>query len=69
MNEADTPTTDRASRELARHSYDSECERLAEHFLADFSGIYPLAVKDLAQTIQEAVEDWLRPHIEGPAND
>lgn len=40
------------------YSYDSECERLAEHFLQDRPTAYPLVKRELAQAIQDAVENW-----------
>ncbi len=43
----------------SRHSYDEECERLARNFLADDPGATDTDAQDLAQHIQEAVEDWL----------
>jgi hypothetical protein len=39
-------------------SYDTQCKVLAEHFLADEPGATPEDAHDLAQTIQDAVEDW-----------
>lgn len=41
-------------------SYDSECEVLARHFLADETNAPEAAVKELAQQIQETVEDFLQ---------
>jgi hypothetical protein len=38
-------------------SYDTQSERLAEHFLSDHRHT-PEQVADLAQTIQDAVEGW-----------
>lgn len=37
-------------------AYDEECERLAEHFLHGTTR--RASVVDLAQAIQNAVEDW-----------
>lgn len=47
-----------------KYSYDEECERLARHFLADHIPTNEM-VRDLAQRLQEAVEEWfdLRPEI------
>lgn len=38
------------------YSYDEKCEALAEYFL---DGKRPESLKDFAQHIQQAVEDWL----------
>ncbi len=38
-------------------AYDPECEELAAYFLADSKD--ELAKRELAQHIQDAVEDWL----------
>jgi hypothetical protein len=51
-----------------RFSYDEQCADLAEHFLSDEvphnNGPEKCAhcelVRKLAQTIQDAIEDWLR---------
>lgn len=47
-----------------KYSYDEECEVLARHFLADQIPTDEM-VRDLAQRLQEAVEEWfdLRPEI------
>ena len=50
---------------LKKISYDPACETLADHFLVDYPTVHPEARKDLAQTIQEAVEDWCAEHLEG----
>lgn len=42
-----------------RFSYDAQCEELAEHFLSDETHDHE-HVQKLAQTIQDAIEDWLR---------
>jgi hypothetical protein len=39
-------------------SYDSTCEELAEAFLADHQPFTHAEKEDLAQTIQNAIEDW-----------
>lgn len=39
-------------------NYDSACERLAEHFLGQ--NAERDAVEELAQHVQDAVEDWMR---------
>lgn len=39
-------------------SYDSECLKLADHFLQDSPPEISRKRNDLAQTIQGAVEDW-----------
>jgi hypothetical protein len=38
--------------------YDVKCGELAEHFLADHPAPGPRLTKELAQTIQDAIEDW-----------
>ena len=53
-------TTDRKSD---RFSYDQDCEDLAVKFLDDSTPAVralPEAKEKLAQTIQDAIEDWLR---------
>jgi hypothetical protein len=40
------------------YSYDGACETLAEHFLSTVAERD--AVKELAQHIQDAVEDWFQ---------
>jgi hexokinase len=42
-----------------RFSYDARCEDLAEYFLSD-EAHDDEHVQKLAQTIQDAIEDWLR---------
>lgn len=47
-----------------KYSYDEECERLARHFLndeftPDETRAFVRASRDLAQSIQECVEDWI----------
>lgn len=42
-----------------RFSYDARCEELAGHFLSD-EAHDDEDVQKLAQTIQDAIEDWLR---------
>ncbi len=39
-------------------SYDSECEKLARHFLTDKPDATDADAADLAQDIQDAIEDW-----------
>lgn len=41
-----------------KYSYDSECLYLAEHFLFGENGVSEADKEDLAQDIQNAVEDW-----------
>ena len=43
-------------------SYDDKCEELARRFVADEELLDATEdeVRDLAQTIQDALEDWLR---------
>lgn len=42
-------------------SYDEQCEKLAKHFLHDHPHAKPLDdVPELAQIIQDAVEDFMR---------
>jgi hypothetical protein len=47
-----------------KYAYDAACEALAEYFLTDTSrkDLAP----DLAQHIQEAVEDWVSLNFEEP---
>ena len=41
-------------------SYDPKCEELASVFLEDHPDLNtPSFLKDLSQTIQDAIEDWL----------
>jgi hypothetical protein len=40
-------------------SYDTKCHDLAEAFLAEQPEKLKTRVADLAQTIQDAIEDWL----------
>src|SRR4051794_9861937 len=48
----------RAARR-SQGTYDRECDRLARHFLSDeLTQPNEDEVRDLAQTIQQAVEDW-----------
>jgi hypothetical protein len=42
-----------------RFSFDEKCGELAEHFLCDQAHTDE-HVNKLAQTIQDAIEDWLR---------
>ena len=43
----------------SKFSYDSECESLARHFLSDEAELNtPVNEQELAQAIQDAVEDW-----------
>lgn len=41
------------------YCYDSRCEELAEHFLIDHGSYGREQVRELAQTIQDAIEAWL----------
>lgn len=51
------------------YSYDPECKKLAEYFITD-AGNDPAGIPDLAQTIQDAVEDWLgHPTIQNKPQD
>jgi hypothetical protein len=40
-------------------SYDSECELLARHFLADETDVPEAAFAELAEQIQQTVEDFM----------
>jgi len=40
-------------------SYDQNCQDLAEHFMQDVGDVLPGEVQDLAQHIQNSIEDWL----------
>jgi len=39
-------------------SYDQRCFELAEYFLMDEPNVLKEGVSDLAQHIQDAIEDW-----------
>lgn len=41
-----------------KHSYDAKCEELAEYFLQEVR-YTELELEDLAQTIQNAIENWM----------
>jgi hypothetical protein len=41
-----------------RYSYDSKCEELAKHFLADHEPFSEAEKESLASTIQQAIENW-----------
>lgn len=43
-------------------SYDPKCEELACHFLKDFTQHMKAHDAELAQVIQDSVEDWFRMH-------
>lgn len=43
-----------------RYSYDERCEDLAEIFLASEQPAIRARVRDLAQRIQEAIEDFIQ---------
>jgi lauroyl/myristoyl acyltransferase len=45
--------------------YDPKCEELARHFLPD-APVPSEDIQNLAQTIQDAIEDWLQPYPEEP---
>jgi len=45
-------------------SYDVKCEELAKSFLEDEGNATEKRVKELAQAIQDCIEDWLE-DIEG----
>jgi hypothetical protein len=51
------------------YSYDSECERLAEHFLRDQPTAHPMFKCELAQAIQDAVEAFLSIQEDAPPED
>ncbi len=42
--------------------YDEKCEELADYFLKDEDDMPQNAKADLAQHIQDAIEDWLGSH-------
>jgi Mn-dependent DtxR family transcriptional regulator len=49
-------------------SYDPKCHLLAEQFLSDHLPFSEAENDDLAQTIQDAIEDWFfarENHLEG----
>jgi hypothetical protein len=39
---------------------DPKSFELAEYFLADFTGVTPEMIMQLAQNVQDEVEDWIR---------
>jgi hypothetical protein len=42
-------------------SYDTKCHELAEHFLGDHPYLNDKGhVEELAETIQQAIEDWIK---------
>lgn len=41
------------------YSYDPACEELARHFLSDLAPSSDQFARDLAQHIQNTIEDWL----------
>ena len=47
------------ARKPKPRSYDSKCEDLAQDFLEDGQPYSQAEKEDLAQTIQNAIEDWL----------
>ena len=49
-------------------AYDPKCQSLAEDFLDDHRPFTEAEAQDLAQTIQDAIEDWFAArenHLEG----
>ncbi len=51
-----------------KFSYDSDCLRLADHFLAEFPEDRRERHREkLAQAIQHAVEDYINYEIDAPA--
>lgn len=45
--------------------YDSACEVLARHFLSDLAE--PALIKELAQHIQDEIENWIEDRTVPPA--
>jgi hypothetical protein len=39
--------------------FDTKCYELATYFLADIQGVSAVHEDELAQTIQDAIEDWI----------
>ena len=47
--------------------YDNKCWKLAGHFLEDYPSLSTKGNrKKLAQTIQDAIEDWMEENLENP---
>ncbi len=49
---------------MKKHMYDAKCEELAEYFLTGEKAVKSRDVTELAQTIQDAIEDWLEQNRE-----
>ena len=43
---------------MAKRAYDEKCDELARYFMADGEIQPEEAIADLAQTIQDAIENW-----------
>ena len=48
-------------KKAKEYSYDQDCEDLARGFLEDDGTLTDERLKELAQTIQDAIENWLGP--------
>ena len=46
-------------------TFDPKSRELALHFLSDYEPVLENDVRDLAETIQHAVEDWLECRFNG----
>lgn len=42
-----------------KHSFDNKCHGLAMHFAEGLDGVTPTQIANLAQCIQDAVENWI----------
>ena len=54
---------------LTKKTYDIMCYNLAEHFLLDFDRSTPDQMVELAQHIQDAIEDYVAENIHDLAED
>ena len=41
-----------------KYSYDEKCDELARYFMSDGEDVPEEAIADLAQSIQDAIENW-----------
>jgi hypothetical protein len=45
---------------MSDRGYDPECDKLSRYFLGDLGAAnHPRLVSELAQVIQDAIEDWI----------
>jgi hypothetical protein len=49
------------NRPMSARGYDPECDKLSRYFLGELGAAnHPRLVSELAQVIQDAIEDWIR---------